>query len=104
MKNVLEEFTGSIGVGCLISLGSFFITDSQFQYWTHIEDLMSEVYPKGWTEGERFVNLLDVKKKDISSERRATQSRPPAMKPIILSTSKIGIMCETEKLIKIKEF
>ena len=41
MKNVLEEFTGSIGVGCLISLGSFFITDSQFQYWTHIEDLMS---------------------------------------------------------------
>ncbi|ANQ49881.1 hypothetical protein MY04_2512 [Flammeovirga sp. MY04] len=40
MKKVLEEFTGTIGVGFLISLGLFFLTDSQFKYWSSIESLM----------------------------------------------------------------
>ncbi len=40
MKKVIEEFTGTIGVGCLVSLGLFFLTDSQFRYWNDIEQLM----------------------------------------------------------------
>ncbi|MBK8506049.1 MAG: hypothetical protein IPL46_29950 [Saprospiraceae bacterium] len=40
MKKVIEEFTGTIGVGCLVSLGLFFLTDSVFRYWIFIEELM----------------------------------------------------------------
>jgi hypothetical protein len=40
MKKIIEEFTGTIGVGCLITLGLFFLTDSQFRYWAYIEGLM----------------------------------------------------------------
>lgn len=40
MKKAIEEFTGTIGVGCLVSLGLFFLTDSQFRYWNAIEQLM----------------------------------------------------------------
>jgi hypothetical protein len=40
MKKALDEFTGTIGVGYLVSLGLFFLTDSQFRYWNTIEQLM----------------------------------------------------------------
>jgi hypothetical protein len=40
MKKAIEEFTGTIGIGCLVSLGLFFLTDSQFRYWNAIEQLM----------------------------------------------------------------
>ncbi|MEM9390747.1 MAG: hypothetical protein AAGA02_09755 [Bacteroidota bacterium] len=40
MKKVIEEFTGTIGVGCLLSLGLFLLTDSMFRYWDIIEGLM----------------------------------------------------------------
>lgn len=40
MKKVIEELTGTIGVGCLVSLGLFFLTDSMFRYWIIIEALM----------------------------------------------------------------
>ncbi len=40
MKKVIEEFTGTIGVGCLVMLGIFFLTDSFFRYWYLIEGLM----------------------------------------------------------------
>jgi len=39
MKKVIEEFTGTIGVGCLVMLSLFFLTDSIFRYWHHMEDL-----------------------------------------------------------------
>jgi hypothetical protein len=39
MKKIIEEFTGTIGVGCLLSLGLFFLTDSKFRYWIYIEEL-----------------------------------------------------------------
>jgi hypothetical protein len=39
MKKVIEEFTGTIGVGCLVMLAFFFTTDSVFRYWSHIEHL-----------------------------------------------------------------
>ena len=41
MKKVIEEFTGTIGVGCLVSLGLFFLTDGLFRYWIFIEELMA---------------------------------------------------------------
>lgn len=40
MNKVIEEFTGTIGVGFLVSLGLFFFTDSQYYYWPAIEELM----------------------------------------------------------------
>ncbi len=40
MNKVLDEFTGIIGVGCLVSLGLFFLTNSQYDYWHTIEHLM----------------------------------------------------------------
>jgi hypothetical protein len=39
MKKVVEEFTGTIGVGCLVMLAFFFATDSIFRYWHYIEVL-----------------------------------------------------------------
>jgi hypothetical protein len=40
MKKTLDELTGTIGVGCLVSLGLYFLTDSQFNYWYTVEQLM----------------------------------------------------------------
>ncbi len=45
MKKAIEEFTGTVGVGFLVSLGLFFLTDSQFKYWYTIEQLMGT---KSW--------------------------------------------------------
>lgn len=46
MKNVLEEYTGIIGIGCTMCLGLVFITDSQAKYFNIIEEVSKM---RSWT-------------------------------------------------------